>query len=688
MHRQKRILIIAVLPFLLTSFLLAALALLQESPPAIGSSPAASEPTAATSTSLQQDSPELIPLAELLQQEKTIVSRVYFSDTEQLAFLANEVDVWEVDHNDGYVVAQLHSSQSDVLNQRGFRMELDVERTQRQRELEAMAKSVQSAQQNDGIPGFACYRTVEETYADMAQLALDYPHLASWVDIGDSWDKVQYEAATSVTDTMTSTITSTLAPGYDLHAIVLTNRTVTPMFSTVATTTVTNTVTVPPTSTDGVTTTMVVSTFVPITTTTIVSKPKFFLLATVHARELTPAETATRFAEQLVAGYGTDADITWLLDYNEIHIVPMGNPDGRKYAEQGFSWRKNANSTDGCDDVVSGGPRFPYYGVDLNRNASFMWNMCDGLNCSSGVSCNITYRGSGAASEPETQALEEYMRSIFADQRGPLITDSAPLDTTGLMVTMHSYSELILYPWGFTPNGSPNNAQLRTLANKFGYMTGYTACQSGAPGCIYPTDGTNDDWAYGELGVAAFTFELGTEFFEACDYFEERLLDEVTPSLLYAAKSARLPYRSPAGPEITHLAWTAPTTTTILTAGTPLTLTATADDTRYASNGFSIWSEPTQTISALRYSIDSPAWITGTQVYTMAALNGLFVSEVVTATALVDTAGLNDGKHTIFVESQDALGNWGVATAIEFFILNEENINHYYFPFMPYFESE
>ncbi|MEZ4615683.1 MAG: hypothetical protein R2867_09240 [Caldilineaceae bacterium] len=46
-----------------------------------------------------------------------------------------------------------------------------------------------SARQSAGIPGFPCYRTVEETYADLQDLATSHPTLARWVDIGDSWDK-------------------------------------------------------------------------------------------------------------------------------------------------------------------------------------------------------------------------------------------------------------------------------------------------------------------------------------------------------------------------------------------------------------------------------------------------------------------------------------------------------------------
>ena len=78
-------------------------------------------------------------------------------------------------------------------------------------------------------------------------------------------------------------------------------------------------------------------------------KPKFFLQAGIHARELVPPEMATRFIEYLLKNYGTDGDATWLLDEHEIVIVPLINPDGRKIAETGLMKRKNTNNlTGGC----------------------------------------------------------------------------------------------------------------------------------------------------------------------------------------------------------------------------------------------------------------------------------------------------------------------------------------------------
>ena len=89
-------------------------------------------------------------------------------------------------------------------------------------------------------------------------------------------------------------------------------------------------------------------------------------MGSLHAQEYTGAELATRFGEQLVENYGLDPDTTWLLDYFKVAIVPIANPDGRKFAEQGYSWRKNTNQGNGSAEE-------PTYGntVQLVMNDEF-----------------------------------------------------------------------------------------------------------------------------------------------------------------------------------------------------------------------------------------------------------------------------------------------------------------------------
>ncbi|RIK37480.1 MAG: peptidase M14 [Chloroflexi bacterium] len=544
------------------------------------------------------------PLAEfppfratnVAQTPFVVVAHVYFADEALLNELVGALDVWEVRYGatpaDHYVVAMLSLAQVEAFRTVGLRTEIDDERT-----ASLYQQPVFAAGQTGGIAGYPCYRTVEETYTALAALATAQPDLAQWITIGGSWNQLNPGNG----------------DGHDLRVLVLTNRTI-----------------------PG-------------------PKPRFFLMGAIHAREMTTAELAARFAEALVNGYGHHPDATWLLDYTEVHILPITNPDGRKWAEQLLYWRKNTNRNDGCSNAS---PFISYYGVDLNRNSGFKWGQCEGQNCSSTAACRDTFRGSGPASEPETQAVESYIRSLFPDQRGPDDDDPAPDDASGLLISLHSYSELVLFPWGWRATPSPNHDQLQTLGNKFGYFNGYRVCQSGAPGCIYMTDGTTDDWAYGELGVAAYTFELGQAFFESCSVFEETIAPSNLPALWYAAKNSRRPYQTPAGPDSVEVA-VAPAR---ILSGTAITLTALADDTRHTSNSGIV--EPSQPISAARYTIAAPSWITGVESYGMAAADGSFDGQVERVQTTVDTTGWPVGRHLLLVESQDQAGNWGAPTGV------------------------
>ena len=512
--------------------------------------------------------------------EDLLVVQVSYANQEQLNALAQWLDIWDVDAKQQTLIAGVHTQQLEQLRAAVGPQAVVVDWTQTQ----AIRTPNQPLDgQTNGIPGYACYRTVEESFATYDTLLATYPNLVEKYDIGNSWEKVQPGGS----------------PGYDLWVLRLTNEQ---------------------------------NTF---------EKYRFFLMAEIHAREYTTAETALRLIEYLLQNYGVNPDITWMLDYGEIYILPMTNPDGRKWAEQGESWRKNANNTNGC-------LAFPQYGTDLNRNSHFKWGDA-GTN-----PCDDTYQGPSASSEPETVAFQNYVKTLFADQRGTGDTDPAPADTTGTLITLHSYSELVLWPWGWTSNPAPNATQLRTLGRKLAYFNDYEPKQSVA---LYPTTGTSDDWAYGTLGIAAYTFEMGVQFFESCTSYESTIWPENRNSLLYAFRTARRPYQMPAGPDSLNLTLSQAT----VQPGTLVTLTATANDTRYSSNN---GVEPTQTIAEARYSVDMPSWQSGVTLTSMQAQDGSFNSGIETVTATLDTAGMLPGQYTIFVESKDAAGNWGPPSGI------------------------
>ena len=377
-------------------------------------------------------------------------------------------------------------------------------------------------------------------------------------------------------------------------------------------------------------------------------KPVLLVSAAIHAREYTTAEAALRFAEWIAGAYGTDADATWVLDQHEIHILLQANPDGRKTAEGGSQWRKNRNNTNGCVST---------YGVDLNRNFSFYWGAWGG---SSGVACDETYRGSAAASEPETQTLAAYMATVFPDRRPDDLTTPAPDDTMGIYVDLHSYANEILSAWGQTtspicngapPVSPPNCAQILRLGRKWAYLSGFDP----RVGSLYAVDGSTKDYSYGHLGVPGYTWEMGTSFFESCSAFESAVLPDALAMLKYAMRVPRTPYLTPAGPDAVSV--TAPAQP--LAPGDPAVVTATLDDTRYFDpDGV----EPAQPIAAAELYLDGPPWTGGSPV-ALLAVDGAFDTSVEAATVTLDTSALALGRHLLYVRGRDSANNWGAFSA-------------------------
>ncbi|MCM8757333.1 MAG: peptidase M14, partial [Candidatus Omnitrophica bacterium] len=333
------------------------------------------------------------------------------------------------------------------------------------------------------------YQTVEEIYSTLRNLPSLYPSLCRVVDIGDSWDK---------------TITGG-ASGYDLLCLVLTNQAL------------------------------------------LHAKPAFFLLGGSHPREMAPPELALCFAEYLLEQYGIDPDVTWLLDWTEIHIFPLHNPDGRQWADLGYHWRKNTNQDSGVP--------FPYYGVDLNRNFDHHWEWSLGASDNPAAA---TYRGETAASEPETRSLQDYLSLVFTKAN------------EGLFITLHSYGERVLWPWGDVITPAPDAASLEMLGRRIAFFNQYQPLQSSL---LYPASGAVDDWVYGKLGVAALTVELGTEFFQNYSDFREKIWPENRQALLYACKTTRSPYSLPFGPEVTEISLNPE----VAVKGEPVYLTALAN---------------------------------------------------------------------------------------------------------------
>lgn len=253
------------------------------------------------------------------------------------------------------------------------------------------------------------------------------------------------------------------------------------------------------------------------------NKPGIFFVGGHHAREHLSVEMALRFAQNFMQAYKNgDARITRLIQTRDIHIVPALNADGLEFdvaSGRYQSWRKNrAVNSDRS------------YGVDLNRNYGYQW----GTGGSSSSPRSETYMGPRPFSEPETIAVRDYLTA-----RRNITT----------VLSFHTFSELILYPWGHK-DGPIENQQDRlvheTMARKMAEWNGYTPQKTSE---LYIASGDLTDWAYGELKMFSFTFELdpqnmwgGGGFYPGAGVIPG-VVQKNTEPCLYLMEYADNPYR-------------------------------------------------------------------------------------------------------------------------------------------------
>ena len=207
-----------------------------------------------------------------------------------------------------------------------------------------------------------------------------------------------------------------------------------------------------------------------------------------HAREPMSYMNLFYYMNWLVENYETDQMAKDILDNRELWFVPAINPDGLIYNQQiapngGGMQRKNGRET--CNGGVDG--------VDLNRNYSFMWGLDN--QGSSPDGCDETYRGNGPFSEPETAAIEAFIEA----------------HDFPVAFNYHSYSNLLLHPFGYTEPNPMDEEDIQTfteigeeLVSVNGYLLG-----TGVD-ILYAVNGEACDWMYGEHGIFAYTPEVGS----------------------------------------------------------------------------------------------------------------------------------------------------------------------------------
>ena len=221
------------------------------------------------------------------------------------------------------------------------------------------------------------------------------------------------------------------------------------------------------------------------------NEPQVFYNSLIHAREPQGMMTVLYYMYYLLENYGTDPEVTYLVNNREIYFEPVINPDGYEYnhitnPNGGGFWRKNRK-------LNSDGSR----GIDLNRNFGYMWGYNN--SGSSNIPSDETYRGTSAFSEPETQAIRNFVNT----------------KTFKTALNYHTYGNLCLYPWGYENIQTPDNSTFFEYANDIVAYNGYEPGQP--PAILYDVNGGADDWMYGEQTskpkIISTTIEVGSTGF-------------------------------------------------------------------------------------------------------------------------------------------------------------------------------
>jgi carboxypeptidase T len=254
------------------------------------------------------------------------------------------------------------------------------------------------------------------------------------------------------------------------------------------------------------------------------NEPGVLFIGAHHGNEKPSFEVVIRFIEHMINKYGLDdmdddgdtlinediidgvdndndglvdedpseSRVTMIIDSMEIYCVPMVNPDGVEAVTR-TNQAPNYGS-DGKSDTITS------YGVDLNRNYGFLWNLPH-LNPVGYMYPFLSddqygnFRGEFPFCENETQAIKGLVERV---------------GQISISLSYHDYGEFMIFPWTHTTMHTPDEALFRSIGHNMSRINGYEL--RGEREYLIPwctgTVGCSENWLYGVHGILAFTIEL------------------------------------------------------------------------------------------------------------------------------------------------------------------------------------
>ncbi|XP_043821165.1 carboxypeptidase A1-like [Dromiciops gliroides] len=214
------------------------------------------------------------------------------------------------------------------------------------------------------------------------------------------------------------------------------------------------------------------------------NRPAIWIDTGIHSREWVTQASGVWFAKKITEDYGKEEKLTAILDSLDIFLEIVTNPDGFVYTHStNRLWRKTRSITPGSICV----------GVDPNRN----WDAGFGASGASSNPCSETYHGKYATSEVEVKSIVDFVKSH---------------GNIKAFISIHSYSQLLLYPYGYTTTRAADQQELddlakaavKNLSSLYGTKYKYGSIIT----TIYQASGGTIDWTYNQGIKYSFTFEL------------------------------------------------------------------------------------------------------------------------------------------------------------------------------------